>query len=868
MATLRLLAPLSGQIWPIERIPDPVFAQKMVGDGISIDPVDAVLMAPCDGEVMTLHAAGHAVTLRTAEGAEVLMHIGIDTVALKGQGFTAKVKVGDRVQTGTPLIEFDLDFIATHARSVLTQVVIANSDRVERWEKASGSVVAGRDLLLTLELHAAAEGGEGSDAAPVTSEAILIPNASGLHARPAAVIANVAKSFHGTAIRLQVGDRQANARSVTSIMALEVARGDKVHVIASGEKADAAVARLSEVLAQGSGDESSAPAPAPASVSASAPAEASRRKSEDPDVLLGVTASPGLAVGEVFQVKHTEIAVAEEGDGVDDERRHLSAAIETAKGQLGAIRAQLHAKSDAAKAAIFAAHEELVSDPDLLEIAESAISKGKSAAFAWRAAVNTHANRLAALRNELLAQRANDVRDVGRRVLALLTGAELPRLEYPQNAILIAEDLTPSDTASLDRTRVMGFCTVRGGATSHVAILARSLGLPALAGTEPAVLDVPNGTAAILDAGKGTLRLHPGAEEITRIRAAQDRAELKREEDQAHAHEPAITQDGHRIEVAANIGGLKDAKKIAGLGGEGVGLLRSEFLFMERADAPTEDQQYESYRAIIEAVGTDGPVIIRTLDVGGDKPLSYLPIPKEDNPFLGERGVRVGLDRPELLRTQLRAILRAAPAGKRVSVMFPMIATLGELREVKAIMAEEAERLGLPTIPTGIMVEVPAAAVMAAQFAREADFFSIGTNDLTQYTLAMDRGHPKLAPKVDGLNPAVLQLIALTVQGAHGEDRFVGICGGLASDPHAVPILIGLGVDELSVSLPSIPAVKAQIRSLNLEECRVLAQKALAAGSPEEVRALVGDPDERPAPPRGANPSAAPLACEPTLAVH
>jgi phosphoenolpyruvate-protein phosphotransferase len=871
MATLRLLAPLSGQTWPIERIPDPVFAQKMVGDGISIDPVDAVLKAPCDGEIMTLHAAGHAVTLRTAEGAEVLMHIGIDTVALKGQGFTAKVKVGDKVQTGTPLIEFDLDFIATHARSVLTQVVIANSDRVARWEKASGSVVAGQDVLLTLELHAAVEGAEGSEAAPVTSEAILIPNASGLHARPAAVIANVAKSFHGTAIKLQVGERQANARSVTSIMALEVARGDKVHVIASGAHAEAAVAKLSEVLAQGSGDEGSAPAPAPASTtvaSTSAPSEASRRKSEDPNVLLGVAASPGLAVGEIFQVRHAEIAVTEEGEGVDDERRHLSAAIETAKGQLGAIRAQLHAKSDAAKAAIFAAHEELVSDPDLLEIAESAISKGKSAAFAWRAAVNTHANRLAALRNELLAQRANDVRDVGRRVLALLTGAEMPRLEYPQNAILIAEDLTPSDTASLDRARVMGFCTVRGGATSHVAILARSLGLPALAGTEPAVLDVPNGTAAILDAGKGTLRLHPSSEEITRIRAAQDRAELKREEDQAHAHEPAITRDGHRIEVVANIGGLKDAKKIAGLGGEGVGLLRSEFLFMERSDAPTEDQQYESYRAIIEAVGTDGPVIIRTLDVGGDKPLTYLPIPKEDNPFLGERGVRVGLDRPELLRTQLRAILRAAPAGKKVSVMFPMIATLGELREVKAIMAEEAERLGLPTIPTGIMVEVPAAAVMAAQFAKEADFFSIGTNDLTQYTLAMDRGHPKLAPKVDGLNPAVLQLIALTVQGAHREGRFVGICGGLASDPHAVPILIGLGVDELSVSLPSIPAIKAQVRSLKLEDCRVLAQKALAAGSPEEVRALVGDPDERPVPPQGSNPSAAPSAREPTLAAH
>jgi phosphocarrier protein FPr len=266
---------------------------------------------------------------------------------------------------------------------------------------------------------------------------------------------------------------------------------------------------------------------------------------------------------------------------------------------------------------------------------------------------------------------------------------------------------------------------------------------------------------------------------------------------------------------------------------------------MERVDAPTEEQQFETYQAIARAVGPDRTLIIRTLDVGGDKPLVYLPIPKEDNPFLGERGVRVGLDRPEILRTQLRAILRAAPSGN-VRVMFPMIATLGELRDVKAMLAEEAASLGVPSVPAGIMVEVPAAAIMAAQFAREADFFSIGTNDLTQYTLAMDRGHPKLAPQVDGLSPAVLRLIAHTVNGARNSTpsrKPVGVCGGIASDPRAVPILVGLGVDELSVSLPAIPAVKAQIRALRVDDCRQLAERALAAESAEEVRALVADPD-------------------------
>lgn len=845
MSQVRILAPLSGQVWPLERVPDPVFAQKMVGDGLSIDPSNAVLLAACDGEVMSLHAAGHAVTLRTPEGLELLMHVGIDTVTLKGEGFKPRVKVGDKVKAGAPLIEFDLDFLATHAKSLLTQIVVANSERVKSWERASGLVSAGKDTLFTVEFGTDGAVASTNGAKTITSEAIVIPNRTGLHARPAAVIANLAKGFQSS-IKLQLGDRQANARSVTAIMALDVTQGAKVQIVANGPDAAMAVEKLSKVIAEGAGDEGCAPAPAPATTTMSpAAAPPPSRKSTDPNLLLGVAASPGLAVGEVFQLRRTEIPVTESGTDVEVERENLAKAMETAKGQLAALRGKLHAKREPAKAAIFAAHEELLSDPDLLEIAESGIAKGKSAAFAWKKAITTHADQLASMRNQLLAQRANDLRDVGLRVLSILTGVEIKQANYPPNAILIAEDLTPSDTAALDRSRVMGFCTTRGGATSHVAILARSVGIPALAGIEPAALELANGTAVILDGNRGTLRLNVSAEEIARIRKAQERAEQRRKDNLAHAREPAVTLDGTRIEVVANIGGLKDATQIAGLGGEGVGLLRSEFLFMERSDAPTEEEQFKTYKSIAEAVGAKHPLIIRTLDVGGDKPLSYLPIPKEDNPFLGERGVRVGLDRPEILRAQLRAILRAAPSGK-VKVMFPMIATLDELRDVKAILAEEAASLGVATVPTGIMVEVPAAAVMAAQFAREADFFSIGTNDLTQYMLAMDRGHPKLAPQVDGLNPAVLRLIAHTVKGAQPASKPVGVCGGIASDPVAVPILIGIGVTELSVSLPAIPAVKAQIRKLRLDDCRKLAERALAAESAAEVRALLPDPDAEP----------------------
>jgi phosphocarrier protein FPr len=411
---------------------------------------------------------------------------------------------------------------------------------------------------------------------------------------------------------------------------------------------------------------------------------------------------------------------------------------------------------------------------------------------------------------------------------------------YPENTILVAEDLTPSDTASLDTSIVLGFCTVAGGASSHVAILARSLDIPAVAGIEPQALEIADGAAVVLDGSRGQLRLGPTPDEVERIREIQRLTAERRQQALAHAEEPAVTTDGHRVEVAANIGGFADAEQAVGMGAEGVGLLRSEFLFLERATAPTEDEQTEEYGRIAAVMGAERPVIIRTLDVGGDKPLPYLPMAPEENPFLGERGIRIGLTRPGILRTQLRAILRAASRG-RLRVMFPMIATLDEIRDVKRTLAEETERLGVEPIETGIMIEVPAAAVMANQFAAEVDFFSIGTNDLTQYTLAMDRGHPRLAPHCDGLNPAVLRLIAHTVEGGREGNAWVGVCGGIASDPQAVPILVGLGVHELSASVPAIPSIKAQIRGLKLTDCQELARQALAAETASQVRALLPD---------------------------
>ncbi|NJO41115.1 MAG: phosphoenolpyruvate--protein phosphotransferase [Cyanobacteria bacterium RU_5_0] len=834
---VQLIAPLSGRLLPIEQVPDPVFAQKMVGDGISIDPISQRLLAPCDGEVIQLHPSNHAITIQTSDGLEVLMHIGLDTVTLRGEGFTPAVKTGDRVKTGDLLIEFDADYVALHAKSLLTQLVITNIDHITAFSPKTGTVTAGQDVALEVRLAGDTQPQTVAQFSEViTSEAIVIPNSTGLHARPAAVLANLAKKYKSD-IRLKSGDKKTNIRSVVGIMGMVIDNGDTVSLEATGADAKAAIAALTEALRSGLGEEGAKPVAAPASVAQSEmAAPPPHLRSDNPNVVLGVAASPGVAVGYLHQVQRQDITVLEKGDSPYVERRKLEQSLGQAKLEIEALRANVHKQGNPNKAAIFAAHQELLEDPELLDMTFSAIDKGKSAAYAWKQTYTSQAEFLAKLPNELLAQRANDLRDVGGRVLRILTGITTETVNYPKNTILAAEDLTPSDMATLDRSTVIGFCTVAGGATSHVAILARSMDIPAIAGTESRVLDLANGTPVILDGSKGRLRLHPTQEEMERVRDRQIRISAKREQDLAAKDQPAVTIDGHRMEIVANIGNIEDAKKTVETGGEGVGLLRSEFVFMERDAAPSEDEQTEIYSSIAQILG-DRPLIIRTLDVGGDKPLSYLPIPHEENPFLGERGVRIGFDRPEVLRTQLRAILRASRQGN-VRVMFPMIARLEEFRMAKGMLEEERQKLGVAPIPVGIMVEIPAAAIIADQFAQEADFFSVGTNDLTQYTLAMDRGHPKLAPYCDGLNPAVLKLIGIAATAANKHGKWCGICGGIGSDPQAVPILIGLGVKELSVSIPTIPSIKAQVRELSYAECQRLAEQAIAADTADDVRAL------------------------------
>ncbi|STD06093.1 Phosphoenolpyruvate-protein phosphotransferase [Dermatophilus congolensis] len=836
-----LMAPMTGAVVPLEEVPDPVFAKRMVGDGFSIYPMSSELCAPVDGEVIDLHPSKHAVTIRTGEGLEVLMHIGLETVRLDGEGFEALVETGQVVRVGEPLVRFDLAVVSEKATSTLTEVVITNGELVSGVEVVGGLVTVGEDAVARVTLVPGAQLSAQVESAFegdfVVSEELIIPNPTGMHARPAATLVTLAKELGGES-ELRYAGKSANATSITSVLALGLTRGSAVQVAARGDNAQKTVERLAAAILSGLGDDIGPDAGSSAAVAASDSSvdSWSGPRSGDPNLLLGVAASTGLAIGHVRQL-HVDIAdFAEDASDPAEELRVLDAAIERAREQIVALSERV--ASDDEKAAIFAAHSEIIADPELRTGAVAQINAGRSAPFAWQQSFMAQAAQLAALRDEVLSGRATDIRDVGRRVLAELTGNSGEVMEFEEGTILVAEELTPSDTAALDRSKVVGFATTAGGASSHVAIIARSMGIPAVAGIERAALEVPDGTRVILDGAAGTLRMGADDAEIARIEERQAALAAKHEADLSHAHESAVTTDGYSIEVVANIGNVEDACSAMKYGAEGVGLLRSEFIFLGRSSAPSEDEQTSIYREISRSLHPGQPLVIRTLDVGGDKPLPYLPIEREENPFLGVRGVRVGLERPEVLRTQARAILRAADGGTNLQVMFPMIATLEEFRAAKAIFDAEAVSLGVARVPLGIMVEVPSVAVMASQFAKEVDFFSVGTNDLTSYTLAMDRGHPKLASQVDPCNPAVLQLIGRAAKAAHSEGKWLGVCGGIASDPQAVPFLIGLGVDELSCSIPAIPEIKAAVRAVSFEDCRVLADKALEAGTATEVRAL------------------------------
>jgi phosphocarrier protein FPr len=775
---------------------------------IGTDPMlvqEAIVRAASDDGVLVLMDLGSAVmNAELAVEMVAMEHEDLRVLLCEAPLVEGAVAAAARAGAGA-----DLEEAATEARSAL-------------------GMKAG---LLGVETEAPAQPAESlADASELRLE---VPNALGLHARPAARVVETAGRFDASVQILDetTGRGPADARSLTAVVTLGAHQGHTIVVRASGPQADAALVALRELADDNFGDANGAaapqPPPAPTEVTTSAPPAAGA-------LVEGVPASPGIAIGPARLPTAATPLPADDTPAGDPsaEWERLDAARAAARADVEEARARIAEQAGEAEAAIFDAHLMLLDDAALVYPARKAIDDGRSAAAAWAAAAEEAASAYRGLDDPYLRERAADVDDVAGRVLRHLAG-EAASTGITAPGIVVARDITPGDAAALDRSLVRGLAVAHGGATSHAAILARALGIPAVVGLGEGILGIEDGTPLVLDGQAGTLEVEPPADVVAEREAAREAGERRRAEARAHAREPATTSDGHTLEIAANLGSPKEAAEAVELGADGVGLLRTEFLFLDRDTAPTEDEQRAVYEEIARAL--DGrPLIVRTLDAGADKPLRFLRQAPEENPFLGVRGIRLGLAQPELLRTQLRAVLAVA-AEHPVRVMFPMVSTLAEYRAARAIV----EELGGPQIDVGIMVEVPAVAVAADRFAREVDFFSVGTNDLGQYTMAAERGNEALAPLLSGPQPALLRLIATLTAAAEEHGRWVGVCGELAGDPAAAVLLAGLGVAELSMAPSRIPEVKETLRGLALADAQAIARRALDCDDAQGVVELV-----------------------------
>lgn len=803
-------------------------AGQLLVDAGYIDPgyVDSMLRR--EQVANTFLGSGVAIPHGMVEDRHLIHHTGVAVVQFR-KGVTWQE--GDQAQL----------VVAIAAKSDEHIVLLRRLTRMMQLPKSIDSLVATDDAQLIVSTLS----GEPAPTAAPAVEVIVWPSdassdwtldyPNGLHARPATRWVDTAKRF-ACDIRVYKANEFADAKALTDLLSLGVTRGDNLRIAARGPDARRAVDALMDAVRALSAEEKAD------AERARRNALAARRSAPDwlpggsPQAIYGIGASPGLAIGTLVRhVSHQFDVQDTPGDVVADGET-LEVALLAVSEQLQTQEVDTRTRLGASEAAIFAAHRELIADADLLRDSMASILRGHGPAWAWQSALQARVEKLQAVADPLLAARALDLRDVGERVLAHMLGIERHSLVLNQPSILVAEDLTPSDTLQLDMAFVVGLAISSGGPTSHTAILARTLGLPAVVAAGSALLAAPEGQLAVIDGAVGAVYLDVSQTDQDAATAVIARQAATRNALRESRYLPATTTDGHTVEVAANVANAKQAGVAIEAGAEGVGLMRTEFLFLERTIAPDEEEQYRVYREMTEVMG-GRTLIIRALDIGGDKKVPYLNLPAEENPFLGVRGARLLLIRQDLLYTQLRALYRAAAHGP-IRIMFPMVTHTSEIEALREHCERARAQVNGPQLKIGIMVEVPAVAVMADKFAPLVDFFSVGTNDLTQYTLAIDRQHPELAPQADSLHPAVLDLIARTVAAAKKHGTWVGVCGGLAGDPLGARILTGLGVDELSMSAQDIAAVKATLRGDSFSAMQLLAQRALTAGSAEEVRAL------------------------------
>ncbi|WP_440992971.1 phosphoenolpyruvate--protein phosphotransferase [Cysteiniphilum litorale] len=823
---LTLYAPVNGFIVELDQVPDPVFAQKMVGNGFAIEPLDQNIYSPVTGIVKNIAKTKHAITIATESGYDVLIHLGLESVALNGQGIDVHVSINDKVDINTLLLSFDLSTISKKIKSLITPVIITDYQEDDLLLKIKGRCSA-QTPVITLDSTAHNDSNKPAlktqDQIFVT-RTIIIKNPHGLHARPAALLAHTLKSFDATAI-IYKNDSSADVKSLVALMGLNVQLNDKITLTVSGEDAEKAACALEEALVNFVDDHI---------------AEAQPTKSElkqakvNGKQYLGISAAKGLVIGQLQRINEESFDYTDEANVPESqELERFTLAKEKHEKQLSAQMTTY--AYDKAKHAMLGAHIALLNDANINSSVIQFLAQGKTAEYAWDHAILESITILEKTQNILLQERVADLKDIRKQVLYILTNSTPTKTHYSKPTILIADEFTLSDILEADQN-VVGFISTKGGRTSHVAIIANNNSLPLLIQVDSSLFN-HCAQDAILNATDGYAIVNPDLDTMTQYQAKiailNDALVLMR----AKATEPAKTKDDHTIHCYMNIKSAEGCLNFAQSGAEGVGLFRSEFIFYDRLSAPTEDEQLSIYNEVLDATN-DTPIIIRTLDAGGDKQIDYLNMPHEMNPFLGVRGIRLCLKHPEILRTQLRAIIRTQ--NPNAHIMLPMITDIAEFRQVKAIYEEERLKLGISIKqPLGIMVEVPSVVFQAELFAKEVDFMSIGTNDLTQYLLAMDREHDALAAEIDHLHPAVIHAINNVNIVAQKHNTKLSICGLMAADQEALAILIGLGIKHLSMRSNMLAENKALIRRLKLTDCQQLAQQALTLDSAEAVRILV-----------------------------
>ncbi|PID50498.1 MAG: phosphoenolpyruvate--protein phosphotransferase [Proteobacteria bacterium] len=664
-------------------------------------------------------------------------------------------------------------------------------------------------------------------------QTVVIPNPLGFHARPATQLSKLVKTLEVAVFIENNAGKRADTRKMFKLLGLALSQGDEIKVISESESA---VQTVVEAIKTGLGDDLN-----PEAETSDTNKQASNLLWEPTGDIIchqGVSASDGLVIGKIRHYRQQHFELPNTVGTVKEETENFRHALNKAK---AAIKAMMRNATDLAsedQTKIFEAHLALLDDKDMLADTLTLIAQGENAAKAYKTISDARIAELSSVDNANIAARATDIRDIRNQVMQALLDIEIQAFDFSAPVIICAEDLTPSDTTRLNPEQVLAFITALGGPTSHSAILARGMGMPAVVALGDKIRDIPADSTLVVDGHAGRVYVNPSDEQLASAQQAKEQLQANIAKEQARRMEAGQTKDGTLINISANVNSAEAIPDALELGAEGVGLMRTEFLYLESDCIPSEAVQEKAYRDMAAAM-RGKPLIIRTLDIGGDKEVDYLGLAHEDNAFLGVRGIRLCFERPDLFKPQLRAICRVAKDYANIHVMFPMIGKSSDWERAKKLLDDIRQEIGAPEFPVGVMIEVPSAALLADSLAEHVDFFSVGTNDLTQYTLAMDRMHPVLANQADAVHPAVLKLIEMTAKAAEKHGKWVGVCGGAAGDKDAAKLLIGLGVRELSVPAPQVASIKATLRQYTLAELQELAQKALTLGGSTAVRKLL-----------------------------